>query len=233
MIAPIEAIGRAHLRRQVKDPVLRKKLAPHYRFGCKRPIMSNTFYPALAAPNAEVVTDPIARVEKDAVVTADGTRHEVDTIITAIGYRYSRSLLVDRITGTGGKTLGDFWNRSPKAYLGSAVPGFPNMFILLGPNAIGINSVIYSVEAQIKYVMGALKTMDEQGARRLEVRAEALGDFIDEVDRRSEGSVWTDGGCTAYYLDENGRNFAIYPGMASEFRRRTHRFDPAPYVLAA
>ena len=233
MIAPIEAIGRAHLRRQVKDPVLRKKLAPHYRFGCKRPIMSNTFYPALAAPNAEVVTDPIARVEKGAVVTASGTRHEVDTIITAIGYRYSRSLLVDRITGTGGKTLGDFWNRSPKAYLGSAVPGFPNMFILLGPNAIGINSVIYSVEAQIKYVMGALKTMDEQGARRLEVRPEALGDFIDEVDRRSEGSVWTDGGCTAYYLDENGRNFAIYPGMASEFRRRTHRFDPAPYELAA
>src|SRR5205085_3222853 len=141
------------------------------------------------------VTDPITRVDGRSIVTADGRAREFDTIISAIGYRYNRSLLVERVAGVGGRTLGEVWDNSPRAYLGSAVPGFPNMFILLGPNSIGINSVIYSVEAQIKYVMGALRTMDEQGARRLEVRPEALGDFIDEVDRRSEGSVWTDGGC--------------------------------------
>ncbi|MEA2123240.1 MAG: hypothetical protein QOI80_22 [Solirubrobacteraceae bacterium] len=232
LIAPLEALGRAHLRRQVSDPVLRAKLTPHYRLGCKRPIMSNRYYPALTAANATVVSDGIERVEAGAIVTRAGERHAVDTIISAIGYRYSRSLLVDRLTGAHGRTLGDVWNRSPRAYLGSAVPGFPNMFILLGPNAIGINSVIFSLEAQIAYVLDALRTMDREGVRRFELRPEALEGYVEEVDRRSAGSVWTDGGCTAYYLDETGRNFAIYPGFAAGFRRRTRRFDPAPYETA-
>lgn len=231
LIAPVEAIGRAHLRRQVRDPELRAKLTPHYRFGCKRPILSNTYNPALAADNAEVVTDPIARVDGGAVVTADGTRHEVDTIITAIGYRYSRSLLAHRITGQDGRTLGEVWDRSPKAYLGSTVPGFPNMFILLGPNSIGITSVIFSLESQMAYVMSALETMDRRGLTRVEVRPEALLGFVEEVDRRSVGSVWTAGGCKAYYVDDTGRNFALYPGFAAGFRRRTRRFDAGPYAV--
>ena len=231
LLAPIEAMGRAHLRRQVRDPELRRKLTPRYRFGCKRPVLSNQFYPALAAPNAEVVTEPIARVDGSAIVTADGQRREVDTLITAIGYRYNRSLLVNRVRGVGGRTLGDVWDRSPRAYLGSAVPGFPNMFILLGPNAIGINSVIFSLEAQIEYVMSALETMESRGARRVEVTPEALARYVAEVDRRSAGSVWTDGGCTAYYLDDNGRNYGLYPGFAADFRRRTRRFDAESYEL--
>jgi cation diffusion facilitator CzcD-associated flavoprotein CzcO len=232
LIAPIEALGRGHLRRQVPDSELRAKLTPRYRFGCKRPILSNTYYPALTQANVELVTEPIASVDEGAVITADGMRHEVDTIITAIGYRYSRSLLVERMVGAGGRTLGEVWNRSPRAYLGSSVPGFPNMFILLGPNAIGINSVIFSLESQINYVMGALKVMRKRSARRLEVRDEALSEFVTEVDRRSEGSVWTAGGCKAYYTDETGRNFAIYPGFAAGYRRRTRRFDEDAYRLA-
>jgi cation diffusion facilitator CzcD-associated flavoprotein CzcO len=148
LIEPIEAIGRAHLRRQVKDPALRERLMPRYRFGCKRPILSNSYYPALTADNAEVVTSGIERVDGGAIVTRDGERRSFDTIITAIGYRYSRSLLVHRLTGVGGRTLGDVWDQSPRAYLGTTVPGFPNLFILLGPNSIGINSVIFSLEAQ-------------------------------------------------------------------------------------
>lgn len=233
MIAPIEAIGRAHLRRQVSDPVLRKKLTPRYRFGCKRPIQSNTYYPALAADNAEVVTDPITRVDGDAIVTADGARRSVDTIITAIGYKYSRSLLAHRTVGLGGRSLGEVWDRSPRAYLGSSVPGFPNMFILLGPNSIGINSVIFSLESQFAYVMSALARMERDGVTRLEVRADALDGYVEEVDRRSAGSVWTEGGCQAYYLDDSGRNFALYPGFAAHFRRRTRRFDPEPYRIGS
>ncbi len=233
LIAPIEALGRAHLRRQIRDPELRAKLTPHYRFGCKRPILSNTYYPALAAPNVSLVTEPILSVDRGAVLTADGARHEVDTIISAIGYRYSRSLLVERMVGVGGRTLGEVWNRSPRAYLGSSVPGFPNMFILLGPNAIGINSVIFSLESQIAYVMSALATMASREARRIEVRGEALEEFVSEVDRRSEGSVWTAGGCKAYYTDEDGRNFAIYPGFAAGYRRRTRRLDESAYRLAS
>ena len=233
LLRPIEAMGRAHLRRQIRDPELRAKLTPDYRFGCKRPILSNTYYPALAAPNAEVVTEAIESVDAGAVITTDGRRHEVDTIISAIGYRYNRSLLVERLTGKGGKTLGDAWKGSPRAYLGSAVPGFPNMFILLGPNTVAINSVIFSLEAQIAYVMGALEEMERAGARRIEVRPERLEGFVSEVDRRSEGSVWTEGGCNAYYTDDDGRNFAIYPGFAADFRRRTRRFDADAYEIAA
>jgi len=231
LIAPIEALGRAHLRRQVRDPGLREKLTPHYRFGCKRPILSNAYYPALTRHGTEVITDGIERVDGSAIVTRDGTRHEVDTIITAIGYRYNRSLLVQRVAGAGGRTLGEVWNRSPRAYLGTTVPGFPNMFILLGPNSIGINSVLFSVESQIAYITDALRTMDKRGVRRLELRPQALEDYVTECDGRSAGSVWTEGGCKAYYTDDNGRNFAIYPGFASEYRRRTRRFDTAPYAL--
>ncbi len=233
LIAPLEALGRAHLRRQVKDPDLREKLTPHYRFGCKRPVLSNTFYPALTQPNVELVTSGIRRVNPRSISTRDGVRHELDTIITATGYRYNRSLLVERVIGKGGRTLGEVWDRSPRAYLGSAVPGFPNMFILLGPNAIGINSVIYTLESQIAYVLSALQTMERRGARRIEVRHEALESYVHEVDRRSVGSVWTHGGCTPYYVDDNGRNFAIYPGFAAGFRRRTRRFDSRPYELEA
>jgi cation diffusion facilitator CzcD-associated flavoprotein CzcO len=231
LIAPIEALGRAHLRRQVRDRSLREKLTPRYRFGCKRPILSNTYYPALARPGVEVVTAPIARIDREAIVTRDGARREVDTIISAIGYRYSRSLLVDRVVGTGDRTLGAAWNRSPRAYLGSTVSGFPNMFILLGPNSIAVNSVIFSLEAQIAYIVDALRTMEERGVRRIELAPDALEGYVAECDRRSGGSVWTDGGCKAYYTDDAGRNFAIFLGFVSEYRLRTRRFDPAPYAL--
>ena len=233
LIEPLERAGRAHLRRQVRDPQLREKLTPRYRFGCKRPILSNHFYPALTRPNVELVTDPVARVGQRSITTADGTDHDLDTIITATGYRYNRSLLVQRVTGADGRNLGEVWDRSPRAYLGTTVPGFPNMFILLGPNAIGINSVIFTLESQIQYVMSAIEMMERLGVRRVEVRPEALARYVAEVDRRSKGSVWTDGGCTAYYLDPGGRNYALYPGFAAEFRRRTRRFDPKPYRLAA
>jgi cation diffusion facilitator CzcD-associated flavoprotein CzcO len=233
LIAPIEALGRAHLRRQVHDPELRAKLEPHYRFGCKRPVLSNTYYPTLTRDNVELVTDRIAAVTDGAIVTEDGRRHELDTIISAVGYRYSRSRLVDRMLGAAGSTLGETWQQSPRAYLGTAVPDFPNFFILLGPNSIGINSVLFSLEAQIAYVMGALRAMECDGARRIEVRRDAFERYVEECDRRSAGSVWTDGGCKAYYTDDAGRNFAIYPGFASEYRRRTRRFDPEPYALTA
>jgi len=231
LIAPIEALGRAHLRRQVHDKALRGKLTPRYRFGCKRPILSNTYYPTLARPGVDVITEGIARVDGNAILTRDGARHEVDTIISAIGYRYSRSLLVDRVIGAAGLTLGETWRHSPRAYLGTTVPGFPNMFILLGPNSIGINSVIFSLESQIAYVIDALRMMRERDVTRIELAPEALEGYVAECDRRSAGSVWTEGGCKAYYTDDDGRNFAIYPGFVSEYRFRTRRFDPAPYAL--
>ena len=212
---------------------LRAKLMPRYRFGSKRPILSNTYYPALSQGHVDVVTEGIQRVDGGTIVCRRGARHEVDTIITAIVYRYSRSLLVNRVVGREGRTLGETWNQSPRPYLGTTVPGFPNMFILLPPNSIGINSVIFSLESQIAYVMDALRTMERHGITRIELQPEAFADHIAECDRRSTGSVWTDGGCKAYYTDDEGRNYAIHPGFESGDRWRTRRFDLARYMVAA
>src|SRR5581483_2344979 len=118
VIEPLEALGRAHLRRQVPDPVLRDKLTPHYRFGCKRPVLSNTYYPALMRPNVELITEGIDHINRRSIKTRDGALRRVDTIISATGYRYNRSLLVDRLRGTEGITLGEVWNQSPRAYFG-------------------------------------------------------------------------------------------------------------------
>jgi hypothetical protein len=191
--------------------------------------------PGAGGDNAEVVTDPIARVTTRAVVTtADGTRHEVDTIITAIGYRYSRSLLVDRISGHGRPRRSATSGTARRARTSArAVPGFPNMFILLGPNAIGINSVIYLAGGADQLRDGRARGRWSARAR-LEVRPDALEDYVAEVDVRSEGS-----GLDRWRLQSllprrsNGRNFAIYPGFASEFRRRTRRFDAGAYDLAS
>ena len=165
------------------------------------------------------------------IVTRDGARHAVDTIIWATGYRYAKSQGVDRITGTGGRTLGDVWRPSPHAYLGATVDGFPNLFVLLGPNSIGINSAIFSLEAQMRYATQAIRELERRGARRIEVRPEVVSAYRREIDARNAGTVWTEGGCASYYLDDSGRQFALYPGFAAQYRRRTRRFDAGAYVI--
>ncbi len=231
LISPIEALGRRHLRSQVSDPELRAKLEPDYRFGCKRPIMSNTWYPAIAAENATLVADAPARVESSEIVAPDGSRYEVDTIISASGYRFTSPEALETVRGVGGRTMSQLWEGSPRAYLGTTLPGFPNYFVLLGPNTVAVNSAVFSIEAQIEYVTDALKTMERKRLRRLELRDGILEDFVDEMDESSEGTVWTAGGCNAYYTDDEGRNFAIYPGFAAGFKHRTRRFDADRYEL--
>ena len=233
LLAPIEAIGRAHLRRQVPDPVLREQLAPRYRFGCKRPILSNTYYPALPRDNVALVTDPIARVNKRSITTADGTRHHVDTIISAVGYRYNRSLLVSRISGA----------RRPHARrrLGSLAARLPRRRGARASRTCSSCSGPNCDRHQLGDLLarGADRLRDGRAASRwsrraaVEVRPDALEEFVAEVDRRNEGSVWTAGGCQSYYLDASGRQFALYPGFASQYRRRTRTFDPSAYELAS
>lgn len=229
----LERLGRDHLRAQVSDPDLRARLAPAYRLGCKRPMPSDAFYPALQQDNVELVTDPIAEIAPGGIVTAGGTLREADVIIAGTGYRTIRSQVYERIAGVGGRSLAAAWHDSPRAYLGSTVPGFPNMFMLLGPNSTPATSVVFVVESQMSYVLDALRVMDRRRLARIELRPERLRRFVAECDRRSAGSVWTDGGCNAYYTDERGRNVLLYPGFASELWRRTRRFDAGSYDLVA
>ena len=222
-------IAERHLARQVPEPELREKLTPHYTMGCKRVLISDDFYPALCQPNVELVTDAIHEVRAGSVLTADGTEREVDVLVCATGFHVTDNDFVRRLRGRGGVSLAERWTDGPRAYLGTTVSGFPNLFLLIGPNAgLGHNSMVYIIESQINYILDCLRTMRRCDLRAVEVRAEAQAAFNAEMQRRMHGTVWTSG-CASWYLDASGRNSALWPGFTFEYRRRTRHFDPQPY----
>ena len=228
----LERIPMAHMRKQVKDPALREKLTPDYRIGCKRILPTNEWYPALAQPNVEVITDGITEIRPRSVVAADGTEREVDTIIFGTGFHVTDVPIADRIEGRDGRTLADTWEGSMRAYKGTTVAGFPNLFFLVGPNTgLGHTSIVFMIESQIAYVLDAQRTMRRRGAGTLEVREEAQAAYNAELDRMTQGTVWVTGGCTSYYIDRNGHNSALWPTYTWPFRRRLREFDVAAYSL--
>jgi cation diffusion facilitator CzcD-associated flavoprotein CzcO len=232
MQAVPERIARRHLAKQVRDPELRRKLTPSYRLGCKRVLLSNDYFPALQKPNVEVVTDGIAEVREHSVVDGSGVEREVDAIIFGTGFHVIDMPFADRVKGRGGATLAERWDRGMKALKGTSIPGFPNFFMLLGPNTgLGHNSVVFMIEAQIQYVAEALRTMRERGATTVEVREEAVEAYDAEIQERLQGSVWNTGGCASWYLDDEGRNSVIWPGFTWPYKRRTLTFDAGAYEL--
>ena len=230
LLKVVEAVGRKHLRDQVPDPELRAKLTPHYRVGCKRILLSNDWYPALTRRNVEVVTDGIAEVREHSVVTTDGTAREVDTIILGTGFHTTDIAIADRIKGRDGETLADVWQGSPSAYIGTAVPGFPNMFFMVGPNTgPGHTSVVFYIESQIRYILDALATMSRDGVGVVDVRRDVFERFNDRLQQRMQRTVWMTGGCQSWYVDNNGRNSTLWPGPSFEVRWRMRRFDLEHY----
>ncbi|HEX6417875.1 MAG TPA: NAD(P)/FAD-dependent oxidoreductase [Acidimicrobiales bacterium] len=233
MRAP-QRLALAHLRRQVPDPELRARLTPDYTMGCKRILISNDWYPALTRPNVELVTDRIAEVRARSIVTADGTERPVDTIICGTGFHVTDFPAGDHIHGPGGESLGDVWRGrgSMEAYLGTAVAGFPNLFLLVGPNTgLGHTSMVFMIESQVNYVLGALRHMTGAGATTVEVRADVQEAYNRDLQRRLATTVWNAGGCRSWYLDANGRNTSLWPGYSWRFRQATRSFDPRSYVL--
>jgi cation diffusion facilitator CzcD-associated flavoprotein CzcO len=225
-----EAIARRHLARQVRDRELRRKLTPNYTIGCKRILLSNTWYPALSKPNVDVVTDGISEVRGSSVVTGAGEEIELDTLILGTGFRVTDLPAANNLIGRDGRTLAETWQGSPQAYMGSSIPGFPNFFMLLGPNTgLGHNSVVYMIEAQVAHVMRCLRAKAERGAVAIEAREEALAEWNAEIQRFLAGSVWNAGGCKSWYIDRTGRNTTIWPRFTWQFRRSARRFDPAAY----
>jgi cation diffusion facilitator CzcD-associated flavoprotein CzcO len=228
----IERMARAHVKKQVPDPELRRKLIPAYAIGCKRILPSNRWYPALMKPNVDLVTSAIREVRPEGLVTADGAVHEVDTIVLATGFHVTDIRLAQLVRGRGGVKLADVWNGSPQAYKGTAIAGFPNLFLLVGPNTgLGHNSIVFMIEAQLDYLMDALRAMRTRGAGRIEVRREAQEAYNAEMQRKLAGSVWNVGGCSSWYIDANGRNSTIWPGFTWRFWQRTRRFDAGAYEL--
>jgi cation diffusion facilitator CzcD-associated flavoprotein CzcO len=223
-------IGRLHMRRAIKDRDLRRRLTPDYAVTCKRLGLSNNFYPALAQPNVAVLTSPASEIREASVVTADGTVCAADTIILGTGFHVlTHHPVADRIRGRDGRTLAETWNGSPKAYMGTTMAGFPNAFMMFGPNA-GTLSGFVMAEAQTDYVIGAITAMRREGLTSIDVRPEEQEAFVQEVDRVLEGSTFLAGGCNSYYLDDTGRVALAWPWTMTALRRRLARFDLRPYA---
>jgi cation diffusion facilitator CzcD-associated flavoprotein CzcO len=222
-----------HLHRAVSDPALRAKLTPRYAMGCKRVLLSNDYWPALTRDNVEVVTAPITRVVADGVATADGAHHPADTIILGTGFHVTDPPVMRRVRGRDGRPLAEAWTPTMRAYRGTAVSGFPNLFVLLGPNTgVGHTSVVLIIEAQVRAVVAALRHLRGRGLAALEPTPEAQRRWNDTVDAKMAGTVWMTG-CHSWYLDAAGRNSTLWPGYVTGFRLRTRRFRPADFHRAA
>ncbi len=229
--APYEAAGRFQLRRQVRDPELRRKLTPDYMLGCARTVLADRYYPALGEENVAVVTEGIEEITPEGVRTRDGVLHEVDTIIWGTGFDVppKRQRVV---VGTTGETLADVWATDTRCYLGTTLSGFPNLFTILGPFSAGGNqSALFMIENQVRYIVDAVRTMRAGGIGAIEVKREVEAEFMREMYARSEGSVWETGGCSSYYTDAQGRNAGLWPNWSWEYRARTREFDPDAYQL--
>lgn len=220
-----------HLRRQVRDPALRAALTPHYGIGCKRLLLSNDYYPALTQPNVTLVPHGVARVEGDGIVTTNGAKHAADVLVLATGFRVTDPILAPVIVGRNGRSLADAWAGSPEAYMGTTVAGFPNLFMLMGPNTgLGHSSVLMIAETQVAHVMGALELLERRGGRAIEPSAAAQARFVRAMDAGLAGTVWMQGGCTSWYLDRTGRNAALWPYGLGRFRRTVGRVRAEDYV---
>jgi cation diffusion facilitator CzcD-associated flavoprotein CzcO len=229
-----ERVAKRHLREQVSDPQLRAKLEPDYRIGCKRILISNDYYPALGQPNVEVVTDGIEEIRPHSILTNDGVERELDTIVLGTGFHVTDMPVAEWIRGRAGRTLAETWRGSAEAYLGATVAGFPNLFLLVGPNTgLGHNSLVFMIESQLEYLMQCLRFSESSGMDVWEVREDIQRAFNDRVQQELQGSVWTSGGCQSWYIDANGRNTTIWPGFTWRYRRRLHLFTPADYTLHA
>jgi len=225
--------SRAHLKAQVKDPVLREKLTPNFQFGCKRMLISDEYWASFERPNVELVTDPIEEIKSGGIETKDGTFREVDAIIVATGFALGLASAPFPITGKGGQKLDDVWKDGAVAYKGMNVSGFPNWFILMGPNTgPGHTSVLVYTEAQIAHTLAAIKKLRNEGLRYVDVRQDVQDRYNEGLQKRMKHMVWSTG-CNSWYLSDDGSNHSLYPGFAAEYALRARAFKVRDYELVA
>ncbi|GAA2134978.1 NAD(P)/FAD-dependent oxidoreductase [Kitasatospora kazusensis] len=228
----VQRLAVRNLEQAVADPQLRAKLTPDYRIGCKRILLSNAYYPALAAPNAEVVAAGLAEVRGSTLVDADGGEHEADAIVFGTGFHVTDMPIGERVFGIDGRSLAQEWKGGMEALRGSTVHGFPNLFFVIGPNTgLGNNSMILMIESQLNYLVDALTTLSAIGATAIQPTARAQRRWNLELQHRMSRTVWTTGGCKSWYLEADGKNTVLWPGSTTSFRRATRRVDLAEYEI--
>jgi cation diffusion facilitator CzcD-associated flavoprotein CzcO len=229
----VEKFARDYIEKTIPDPALRKALTPDYQIGCKRILVSDDYYQAFNRPNVSLITSSIDRVTAQGIVTADGQLHECDTLIYATGFRANEPLADINIAGRGGHTLAHDWRFGAEAYYGITVTGYPNFFILLGPNTgLGHNSIIFMIEAQVRYVMHCLGWLVREEAFEVEVRRNVQREFNAKLKSDMDRTVWQSG-CHSWYLNENGTNSTIWPGFTASYWWQTRHPDPHDFVITA
>ncbi|MEE1824595.1 NAD(P)/FAD-dependent oxidoreductase [Streptomyces sp. BE20] len=232
LLKVVQRLAERHLADGVADPALRARLTPDYRIGCKRILLSNTYYPALAAANTEVVSSGLGEVRGSTLVAADGSEREVDAIVFGTGFHVTDIPVAARVFGAAGTSLADEWKDGAEALRGSTVHGFPNLFFVIGPNTgLGNSSMILMIESQLNYLIDALTTLRSTGAAAMQPTARAQRRWNLELQHRMDRTVWTTGGCRSWYLDKSGRNTVLWPASTSSFRRATRRVDLTEYEL--
>jgi len=234
---PAETAARMHRERAIADPDLRRRLTPDYALGCKRVLISNDYYPTLAQDHVDLVTDRIVRVTRDAVVTvdADGTEtaRPVDVIVVATGFHATDPPVADLVRGRDGRLLADQWREhGMAAYKGTTVHGFPNLFMVVGPNTVlGHSSMVFVIESQVAYLTDAIRSMRAAGWTSVEPTRAAQEAYNASLQRRMRRTVWSTGGCASWYLDEHGRNTTLWPRATFTMRARLAEFDPEAYAV--
>lgn len=223
-----------HIHKQLKDPKLQAAVTPDYTIGCKRIILSSTLYPALARPNVTLHTkdDGIAEINERGIVTTQGKQVDLDLIVYSTGYDATDGVISYPVIGKGGKTVGEVWSEFPRAYLGTTLPGFPNLFVVTGPNTgIGHTSAIFVIEAQMEYIMRAIKSVQARKAKAIEVKPDAENDYTTMIHREMKQTVWQSGGCHSWYQSKSGHVIAMFPGFSFTFRRMCQAFKPAHHLF--
>ncbi|MGW7003968.1 flavin-containing monooxygenase [Streptomyces sp. NPDC054933] len=227
----LHPVGRQVLMRQVPDPELRAKLTPDFTIGCKRLLLSNSYLPAMSQPNVELIPHALTEVDGAELVAANGERAEVDVIVFGSGFELRHPPIADRIRGRDGRLLSEVWSMaSPEAYRATTLLSVPNGYLLLGPNIVMYTSLLKLAEVQLDYVVNAICTARARRIDTLEIRPEPFRAFNDEAQRALASSVYNNGGCSSFYLDEKGRNFVTWPWSARRLRNDLARFDIENYV---
>lgn len=226
-----EAEFRRFLACQVHDPEKRRRLTPDYEIGCKRNVNSDTYLAALDRTNVDLVTTPIERIEPNGVVATDGTRYDVDAIVYATGFTPAKYLSTMAVTGAGGVELADVWRDGPEAYLGMTVAGFPNFFMIYGPNTNAPTSIVFMIECQTAYITKCIRGMVRRRLRRLAPLADVQARFNEGLQRALRGTVWTSG-CRNYGMTESGKVVTQWPNPSAVYRRLTAQVDWNDYATS-
>lgn len=229
-----KAMALAHLENSIADPSLREQLTPDYEPGCKRLLLSNDYYPALTQPTTTLEASALQRIEENKLVAASGNEYEADVIVFATGFEAAQPPFAEIIYDGDGASLADHWDTGMQAMDSTTMTGFPNLFMINGPNtSLGHNSIVYIIEAQVDYILGAMRYLREHGHGVLEPKAEEQRRYVDQLQDSAKDTVWMQGSCQSWYRDPRSGNLTlIWPGFGHEFRNANSTFAPEKYSFS-